>query len=235
MTAIRDRLKTAREVSTLWLGLALAGASLPAAAQALGQDGDQPAIEPGSPQTVLEVADWVAASGDNRGLPFMVIDKTTAQVFVYGPEGQLRGETPALLGIAKGDHSAPGVGDRELADIPVADRTTPAGRFMAHYGPAIGTTEKVLWVDYETAISMHPVVTSNPKEHRLERLKSTTPDDNRITFGCINIAPAFYEDLVRPAFTGTGGVVYILPETMSLAEALPALQTQTATASAQSR
>lgn len=65
---------------------------------------------------------------------------------------------------------------------------------MAHYGPAIGTTEKVLWVDYETAISMHPVVTSNPKEHRLERLKSTTPDDNRITFGCINIAPAFYED-----------------------------------------
>ena len=38
--------------------------------------------------------------GDNRGLPFMVIDKTTAQVFVYGPEGQLRGETPALLGIA---------------------------------------------------------------------------------------------------------------------------------------
>ena len=137
-TAIRDRLKTARRVLTLWLGLALAGASLPAAAQALGQDGDQPAIEPGSPQTVLEVADWVAASGDNRGLPFMVIDKTTAQVFVYGPEGQLRGETPALLGIAKGDHSAPGVGDRELADIPLADRTTPAGRFMAHYGPEIG-------------------------------------------------------------------------------------------------
>ena len=227
---------TSRPALALWLGLTLAGASLPGFAFAQDQEvGPTPTAQPDSSQTVLEVADWVTASGDNRGLPFMVIDKATAQVFVYGPSGQLMGETPALLGIAKGDHSAPGVGDRELADIPPADRTTPAGRFMAHYGPAIGTTENVLWVDYETAISMHPVVTSNPKEHRLERLKSATPDDNRITFGCINIAPAFYQDLVRPAFSGTGGVVYILPETMSLSEALPAFRAPTTTASAQSR
>ena len=68
-----------------------------------------------------------------------------------------------------------------------------------------------------------------------QQLTPPTPDDNRITFGCINIAPAFYQDLVRPAFSGTGGVVYILPETMSLSEALPAFRAPTTTASAQSR
>jgi hypothetical protein len=42
--------------------------------------------------------------------------------------------------------------------------------------------------------------------------------DRRITFGCINVPVSFYEDVVRPQFVGTTGVVYILPETKSLQE-----------------
>jgi len=66
------------------------------------------------------------------------------------------------------------------------------------------------------------VITTNPKEHRLARLQSPTPKDNRITFGCINVPAAFFQDLVLPSFSGPGGMVYILPEKKFLIEVFPA-------------
>jgi len=180
-----------------------------------------------APQPVSEavtvVANWVLASRDNGGLPYIVIDKIGAELFVFDSQGQLIGRAPVLLGSAKGDDSVPGVGDRELAHIPPADRTTPAGRFIAGFGPAAGH-QKVLWVDFTTAVSLHSVVTGNRKERRLERLRSPTPEDNRITFGCINVPNAFYKEVVSPLLTDTSGVVYILPETRSLGEVFWAAQ-----------
>jgi len=177
------------------------------------------------PETVVQFADWAIASGNNDGLPFVIIDKVAAEVFVFGAHGQLRGAAPALLGFARGDNSTPGVGDRELSHIRPADRTTPAGRFVAGFGPAFGG-KKVLWVDYATAISLHPVIVGNPKEHRKQRLQSPTPKDNRITFGCINVPAAFYNHVVRPTFKATNGVVYILPEMTPLNEVFPSFQAQ---------
>jgi hypothetical protein len=40
--------------------------------------------------------------------------------------------------------------------------------------------------------------------------------DNRISYGCINVPAKFYDAVVVPAFTGTVGIVYILPETKPL-------------------
>jgi hypothetical protein len=74
----------------------------------------------------------------------------------------------------------------------------------------------VLWVDWATAVSLHPVVTSNKRERRLQRLSSPAPDDNRITYGCINVDPAFYRNIVAPLFGSSGGIVYILPEELAL-------------------
>lgn len=179
-----------------------------------------PPAEPAS-ETLRQLAGWVVASGDNRGLPFAVIDKQTAEVAVFDADGQLRGAAPALIGSARGDASTPGVGDRELSDIAPEERTTPAGRFLAGYGPAWGG-KKVLWVDYATAISLHPVVTANRKERRLQRLRSSTPEDNRITFGCINVSGVFYEDVVRKTFMGKSSVFYVLPESEPLEAVLPA-------------
>lgn len=68
-------------------------------------------------------------------------------------------------------------------------------------------------MDYEGAVSLHPVVTSKPAEHRAERLATPTPLDNRISYGCINVPAKFFKNVVRPAFAGTNGVVYVLPET----------------------
>ena len=131
----------------------------------------------------------------------MVVDKIGAQVLAFDRSPRLVGAAPVLVGITRGDHSEPEAGDRELSDIPVSDRTTPAGRFVASFGHAAGGRD-VLWVDYPTAISLHAVITTNKKQRRLQRLNSPTPADNRITFGCINVPTVFYAKVVKPLFKG---------------------------------
>lgn len=161
---------------------------------------------------VRHIADWVVDSGDNGRLPFVIVDKTGAKVFVFDAGGRVQGAAPALLGLASGDYTVPGIGDRELSDMPPETRTTPAGRFVAALGMSTRGVD-ILWVDYDAAVSLHRVINTNPKERRLERLASPTSLDNRISYGCINVPVRFYEDVVRPAFTGTEGIVYVLPET----------------------
>ena len=158
------------------------------------------------------IADWVMDSGDNRGLPFVIVDKTEARIFVFDPGGWISGAAPALLGLARGDDTVPGIGDRELSSIRPEERTTPAGRFVAQLGMSF-RGEDVVWVDYDSGVSLHRVVTSNPRERRLERLATPTPADNRISYGCINVPAAFYNSVIAPAFAGTTGIVYVLPET----------------------
>ena len=169
--------------------------------------------------TVIELAGWVVASQDNQGYPFAIMDKAAAQVLVFGGDGRLRGAAPGLFGSAVGDHTAPGVAGLALREIPGRDRTTPAGRFVGGFGPSIDAG-RVLWVDYESAVSIHPTATGVRSEKRPERLASPSPDDNRITHGCINVAPEFYKQVVQPTFE-RGGVFYILPDTASLAETFP--------------
>src|SRR5580765_389332 len=122
-----------------------------AAAQQPQPIADEPTSESPPPDTpsdaAAKVTNWVVASHDNGDLPFIVIDKDGAELFAYDASGQPLGQAPVLIGITKGDESSPGVGDRELSNIPVADRTTPAGRFVAKFGPAKGH-KPVLWVDY---------------------------------------------------------------------------------------
>lgn len=163
------------------------------------------------------VADWVVDSGDNKRMPFAIVDKIDARVYVFDAYGRLRGAAAALLGLARGDDSAPGIGDIAMSSIPPKERTTPAGRFVA----ALDRDEHgktILWVDYDDGIAMHAVITTNAKERRPQRLATPTPLDNRISYGCINVPAKFFQNVVRPAFTGTYGIVYVLPETKPASE-----------------
>ena len=72
--------------------------------------------------------------------------------------------------------------------------------------------EDVVWIDYDAGVSMHRVLTTNPKERRLERLSTPTVEDNRISYGCINVPVAFYETQVRPVFASRRALVYVLPD-----------------------
>lgn len=161
------------------------------------------------------MAQWIIQSGDNGMRPFAIVDKKAARVLVFYADGRLRDTAPALLGLAVGDETIPGIGDRPLASIRPDERTTPAGRFVVAMDRNLKGQE-ILWVDYDEAISMHPVVTSKIKERRLQRLNSPTSLDNRVSYGCINVPPTFFNTVVRAAFTGVEGIVYVLPDTKSL-------------------
>ncbi|WP_280154476.1 hypothetical protein [Piscinibacter sp. XHJ-5] len=162
-----------------------------------------------------QVVNDVVASGDNEGAHFIVLDKVNARVYVFEPGGRLLAAAPALLGLAHGDDTVPGIGDKKIADIKPEERTTPAGRFVAEMGQSSSRGEDVVWVDYDSAVSMHRVVTSNPKERRLQRLATRTAKDNRISYGCINLPKAFYEKWVGPTVAQSSTIIYVLPETRS--------------------
>jgi hypothetical protein len=167
--------------------------------------------ERASAQTA-QFADWVVDSRDNQAMPFVIVDKINARVFLFDARGRLQGAASALLGLARGDDSTPGIGERRLSSILPAERTTPAGRFVASLDHDKHGQE-LLWIDYNTALALHRVVTGKPSEQRLQRLASATPADNRVSYGCINVPAAFYDKFVSPAFRESSGVVYILPET----------------------
>jgi len=170
--------------------------------------------EDASPEA-RQMAQWIMETRDHRGMPFVVVDKPHVRVFVFAPDGTLDGATPALMGSAVGDDSVHGIGEREMSAILPHERTTPAGRFVTQ--PGLNSSgEDIVWVDYDAAVSMHRVRAKEPRERRLERLASATPDDNRISFGCINLPVAFYDSVVKPALGARRGVVYILPETRPL-------------------
>jgi hypothetical protein len=188
---------------------------------------ETPKVEVTQSAAATRVFDWIAASGDNGGLPYIVIDKNNAALFLFDAKGQPLGKVPVLIGVAVGDEATPGIGSKNLAEIGPAEKTTPAGRFLARYGRAAGR-QKVLWVDYATSVALHPIPTGyNPKERRRQRMASPTSDDNRITFGCINVPSTFYTKSVQPLFQKKGGYVYILPDTKSLEAVFPLLLGQT--------
>lgn len=200
--------------------LAADGAAIPTVTQppVAGKNAKRASFEQASAsREARHVAHWVVDSGDNQNKPFVIVDKRDARVFVFDAKGTLRGESPALLGLAIGDHSVPGIGSKKLSAIRPEERTTPAGRFVANLDKNLKGDE-ILWVDYDTAISMHRVATGNARERRAERLASSSPSERRISYGCINIPVKFYDNVVSPAFTGTDGIVYVLPETRSARE-----------------
>ena len=136
-------------------------------------------------------------------------------MFVFDAQARLRASSPALLGSARGDDSVAGIGTRPIALVRPEERTTPAGRFVAERGRN-ARGEDVVWVDYDAAVSMHRVLTTEPSERRLQRLASPSVDERRISYGCINLPVAFYEDARRPGLRKPGGVVYVMPESRTI-------------------
>lgn len=203
----------------LALGLVFAVSST-AAARPQPAAGQVDAVEQGASPTVQRLKSWVLGTDDNQGLPFVIIDKVNAHVFVYRHDGHLLGATPVLLGLARGDIAPPGIGDRPLSTITPDERITPSGRFVASLGRNL-TEGSVLWIDYDGALSLHPVVRGRPVDRRQERLASPTSDDNRISYGCVNVPIPFYQEVIATTFRGTVGIVYITPERLPIAEVFP--------------
>jgi len=164
---------------------------------------------------VRHIADWAVHSGDHQKLPFIVVDKVNARAVAFDASGHLIGATPVLLGMGVGDAFAPGVVNMDMYATRPSQRITPAGRFFADED-LNSSGERVLWVDYDSGIALHELSAKRTKQRRHERMRSSDPEQHRITYGCINVPPAFYDLVVRPHFRKKGGIVYVLPDSTPL-------------------
>jgi len=171
------------------------------------------AVQPSDPARTI--ADWVADSRDNKQLPFVVLDKRGARVYVFDAGARLLGSSMVLLGSAIGDDTPAGVGNKSLAEIRPEERTTPAGRFVSEPGRD-DTGDDVVWVDYDAAVAMHRVKVIDPKERRFERIATPSAEDKRISNGCINVPIPFFDAVVKPTLGASRAVVYVLPDVKPL-------------------
>ena len=158
------------------------------------------------------VAERVVSSADHGGRPFAIVDKRDARIYVFDALGHLSGASPALLGQASGDDSAPDVGAHtEAGSVPFHERTTPSGRFVSQPGLNLDG-DHVVWIDYARALAIHRLRPGAGQMRREALLASATPLDNRASLGCVVVPAAFYDDVVRPLLGRGRGVVYVLPE-----------------------
>lgn len=162
-------------------------------------------------------AHWVLRNADNAGRPFAIVDKKGAQLYVYAADGRLAGASAVLLGLATGDEPVPEIANRSPAGLAPAQRTTPAGRFASEPGHN-DKGEDIVWFDYDAALAIHRLRPSPAIERRRERLESSLADVRRISFGCVVVPVAFYDEVVSPLLGRHRGVVYVLPETRPVRE-----------------
>ncbi|HWH84568.1 MAG TPA: L,D-transpeptidase [Burkholderiaceae bacterium] len=162
-------------------------------------------------------AERVLLTGDAMARPFAIVDKVEARIYVFDAAGHLLGASPLLLGMAVGDIASR---DAAVADtarlrpasLAPADRSTPSGRFETQPGHN-DSGEPIVWVDYDASLALHRLRPAAASERRPERLASPTPDDNRISLGCLVVPVAFYDGVVAASLGAQRGVVYVLPET----------------------
>jgi hypothetical protein len=162
-------------------------------------------------EDVQHIADWAVHSGDNKGMPFIIVDKVHARAAAFDRTGKLLRSTPILIGMGVGDVFEPGVLQMDMYETKPSQRITPAGRYVAEEDINLAG-ERVLWIDYDAGIALHKMPVKKTSQRRYERMRSSNPADRRITYGCINVPPAFYDQVVRPNFRAKGGIVYVLPD-----------------------
>ena len=199
----------AAALAAAWL-LACAGAQA-APSQATGRQ-QQPTAD------ARDMAQWVQRTHDAGGRPYVIVDKKAAMLFVHAANGRLMASTPVLLGAARGDEGAPGVGDRaQSGTLPFEERTTPAGRFVTQPGTHL-EGEPVVWFDYDAALAIHRLRPGRAHNIRAARLAHSQAEERRVSLGCVVVPVKFYLDVIEPLLGRRSGVVYVLPESQPMQE-----------------
>lgn len=163
------------------------------------------------------VANWVAENAEPNEIS-LILDPASGTLYVM-KGGKVVADSPALYG-AKGVGSFPG-GSMEAAakaDLPTEEKkVTPAGRFSLEFtqnDPDYGTSITFAQTgDYRLAV--HRVYQGNPAERRAERLKSGRSDDKMVSFGCINVSDAFYDEVLKKFDYSGKAFAYLLPSDAS--------------------
>lgn len=172
-----------------------------------------------APPLIQHFAADVMHANDADGRAFGIIDKPQAAIWVYDGQGKLLARSPVLVGQARGDVAPPDIGTRPLSKVRPHEKITASGRYMTEAGRNTNG-EDIVWLDYDAALSMHRV-RHVPGENRPARLATPDVADNRISYGCVNVPPDFYDRQIKPLFSNRPGVVYVLPEGKLVSQVFP--------------
>jgi len=159
---------------------------------------------------------------------FIITDKPTATVFIFGPDGKLVLDNKVLLGLQEGDYFK---GDNEIP----TNRITPAGLYtMGLRDAARGVTDnggdekrtaghydfgKVFVldkaIDGKASVTLFHSVWTKEKDakQRLAALQKPGAEDSRYSFGCINVAKPVYKYLLDTQQNRMdGAALFVVPE-----------------------
>jgi hypothetical protein len=212
-----DRRRWLRSAAGCTAWMAVAALAPPASASAQDFLSTRPSRE------ARRLVEWLQQTRDPQGRPFAVVDKRAARLYVFHADGRMAGHTIALLGSTVGDHTVPGVGLRaQTGKVGHDERTTPAGRFEAVPGRN-NKGERVVWVDYASAFAIHRLRPGFAYGARSTRLATTSPADNRVSWGCVVVPVPFYLQVVEPVLGSSRSVVYVMPEAGPLEAVFQAL------------
>lgn len=158
---------------------------------------------------------WVRQAGDNQGQRYIIADKAAGMLHIMSAEGTVLESAPALYGKKQGDGMTVG--------------ETPAGIFLLHHQPAPtaygGDLQQFATAPDGDVYAIHRVLTTNPRQNRQGRLNTPTPDDNRISLGCINVPADIYNQYLTQGFQGK---LYILPDQEDITTTFAAIAEQNA-------
>jgi lipoprotein-anchoring transpeptidase ErfK/SrfK len=147
--------------------------------------------------------------------PYILIDKPNATGYVIGADHRIQAIFPVLLGRERGEQ--PNIVNVKVDAPGSRGATTPAGMFrlsrarlteedLREYNDNIlrlegpGTGGNCIHETWQVELSS--------REHALA---TPTPEDNRVSAGCVNVSRAIFETHVKPLPSGTR--VWITPDT----------------------
>jgi len=160
---------------------------------------------------VRMVSDWIMRKNKHKGRPFIVVDKKGGMLFAFEANGHLLAGSPGLFGAMHSDVLTTAQAAKSIDDVGESDKITPAGVFRgeAYKSPSYGNA--VRFARYANSnLLIHRAFNSE----RMRLLKSPTLSDRRITYGCINVPPAFMDHVLVTHFGGES-TVFVLPENQS--------------------
>jgi hypothetical protein len=163
------------------------------------------------PEEVRLVAGWMVRHDKHAGRPFIIADKANSLLFAFRADGELLARSRALYGAMRTDEMTQEQADKSLQQLVDADKITPAGIFpaLAYQSPAYGAS--IRFAEYANS---NLLIHRAPVEWRRKNLQSAHADKMRVTYGCINVMPAFIDNVLLPVFNGRSTVV-VLPETQA--------------------
>jgi hypothetical protein len=132
----------------------------------------------------------------NINKPIVIADKRAGIITIVDPNTGKKEIGYALFGKHKYDTL-----DLSLLDDPTKamPSITPAGIFKMKKMFSWHLNQNIIAfiIGTDKILAIHPVWTGNKNQQRVQRLQSPTPNDNRITNGCINVDPVFFETVLN--------------------------------------